>query len=118
MLDKLALIKGLPVIIGLVLVIISFIAQFVPAMALAIRIRLALNLVNGPLRQLHVRVLALEFLRFVPGNVSLVARHVCFSSFGLGLVSRLFDLAALLFLPGLDQSQGLAKNRHKLRNFC
>jgi hypothetical protein len=30
MLDKLALIKGLPVIIGLVLVIISFIAQFVP----------------------------------------------------------------------------------------
>ncbi len=33
MLDKLALIKGLPVIIGLVLVIISFIAQFVPALA-------------------------------------------------------------------------------------
>jgi hypothetical protein len=31
MLDKMALIKGLPVIIGLVLVIISFIAQFVPA---------------------------------------------------------------------------------------
>ena len=30
MLDKLALIKGLPVIVGLVLVIISFIAQFVP----------------------------------------------------------------------------------------
>lgn len=30
MLDKLALIKGLPVIIGLVLVIISFIAQFLP----------------------------------------------------------------------------------------
>jgi hypothetical protein len=30
MLDKLALIKGLPVIIGLVLVIISFVAQFVP----------------------------------------------------------------------------------------
>lgn len=30
MLDKLALIKGLPVIIGLVLVIVSFIAQFVP----------------------------------------------------------------------------------------
>lgn len=30
MLDKMALIKGLPVIIGLVLVIISLIAQFVP----------------------------------------------------------------------------------------
>lgn len=30
MLDRMALIKGLPVIIGLVLVIISFIAQFVP----------------------------------------------------------------------------------------
>jgi hypothetical protein len=30
MLDKMALIKGLPVIIGLALVIISFIAQFVP----------------------------------------------------------------------------------------
>jgi hypothetical protein len=30
MLDKMALIKGLPVIIGLILVIISFIAQFVP----------------------------------------------------------------------------------------
>lgn len=30
MLDRLALIKGLPVIIGLVLVIISFVAQFVP----------------------------------------------------------------------------------------
>ena len=30
MLDKLALIKGLPVIIGLVFVIISFVAQFVP----------------------------------------------------------------------------------------
>ena len=30
MLDKMALIKGLPVIIGLGLVIISFIAQFVP----------------------------------------------------------------------------------------
>lgn len=30
MLDKLALIKGLPVIVGLVLVIISFIAQFLP----------------------------------------------------------------------------------------
>ncbi len=33
MLDKLALIKGLPVIIGLVLVIISFIAQFLPFLA-------------------------------------------------------------------------------------
>ena len=30
MLDKMALIKGSPVIIGLILVIISFIAQFVP----------------------------------------------------------------------------------------
>ena len=30
MLDRLALIKGLPVIIGLILVIISFVAQFVP----------------------------------------------------------------------------------------
>lgn len=30
MLDKMALIKGLPVIVGLTLVIISFIAQFVP----------------------------------------------------------------------------------------
>ena len=33
MLDKLALIKGLPVIIGLVLVVASFIAQFVPFLA-------------------------------------------------------------------------------------
>ena len=33
MLDKMAMIKGLPVIIGLVLVIISFIAQFVPALS-------------------------------------------------------------------------------------
>ncbi len=33
MLDKLALIKGLPVIVGLILVIISFIAQFVPGLA-------------------------------------------------------------------------------------
>lgn len=32
MLDKLALIKGLPVIIGLILVIISFVAQFSPAL--------------------------------------------------------------------------------------
>lgn len=30
MLDKMVLIKGLPVIIGLILVIISLIAQFVP----------------------------------------------------------------------------------------
>lgn len=33
MLDKLALIKGLPVIIGLILVIISFFAQFVPLLS-------------------------------------------------------------------------------------
>ncbi|HEX9923545.1 MAG TPA: hypothetical protein VGD99_12885 [Anaerolineae bacterium] len=32
MLDKMALIKGLPVIIGLVLVIISFVAHFLPAL--------------------------------------------------------------------------------------
>jgi hypothetical protein len=30
MLDRMALIKGLPVIIGLIMVIISFVAQFVP----------------------------------------------------------------------------------------
>ena len=30
MLDKIALVKGLPVLIGLVLVLISFVAQFVP----------------------------------------------------------------------------------------
>jgi hypothetical protein len=30
MLDRMALIKGLPVIIGLIMVIVSFIAQFVP----------------------------------------------------------------------------------------
>ena len=33
MLDKMALIKGLPVIIGLILVIISFFAQFLPALS-------------------------------------------------------------------------------------
>lgn len=33
MLDRLALIKGLPVIIGLILVIISFMAQFLPFLA-------------------------------------------------------------------------------------
>ena len=33
MLDKMALIKGVPVIIGLILVIISFIAQFLPALS-------------------------------------------------------------------------------------
>ena len=33
MLDKMAMIKGLPVIIGLVLVIISFIAQFEPTLS-------------------------------------------------------------------------------------
>ena len=36
MLDKMALIKGLPVIIGLALVILSFIAQFVPALSFLI----------------------------------------------------------------------------------
>jgi len=36
MLDRMALIKGLPVIIGLVLVIISFIAQFVPFLSFLI----------------------------------------------------------------------------------
>lgn len=36
MLDKMALIKGLPVIIGLVLVIVSFVAQFVPALSFLI----------------------------------------------------------------------------------
>lgn len=34
MLDKIALIKGLPVIAGLVLVIISLIAQFVPFLSI------------------------------------------------------------------------------------
>jgi hypothetical protein len=33
MLDKIALVKGLPVLIGLVLVLISFVAQFVPAIS-------------------------------------------------------------------------------------
>lgn len=33
MLDKMALIKGLPVIVGLILVIISFVAQFVPILS-------------------------------------------------------------------------------------
>jgi hypothetical protein len=33
MLDRLAHIKGFPVILGLVLVIISFIAQFVPSLS-------------------------------------------------------------------------------------
>jgi len=36
MLDKMALIKGLPVIIGLTFVIISFIAQFVPFLSFLI----------------------------------------------------------------------------------
>jgi hypothetical protein len=36
MLDKMALIKGLPVIVGLALVIISFIAQFVPFLSLLV----------------------------------------------------------------------------------
>ena len=33
MLDKIALVKGLPVIIGLILVVISFAAQFLPALS-------------------------------------------------------------------------------------
>lgn len=33
MLDRVALVKGLPVIIGLVLVLISFIAQFLPVLS-------------------------------------------------------------------------------------
>ena len=33
MLDKIALVKGLPVIIGLILVVISFFAQFLPALS-------------------------------------------------------------------------------------
>lgn len=33
MLDKIALNKGLPIIIGLVLVIVSFVAQFIPALS-------------------------------------------------------------------------------------
>lgn len=33
MLDKIALVKGLPVIIGLILVLISFVAQFLPALS-------------------------------------------------------------------------------------
>jgi hypothetical protein len=33
MLDKIALVKGLPVIIGLILVLVSFVAQFLPALS-------------------------------------------------------------------------------------
>lgn len=33
MLDRIAMVKGLPVIIGLILVLASFIAQFIPALA-------------------------------------------------------------------------------------
>ena len=33
MLDKIALVKGLPVLIGLVLVLISFVAQFIPILS-------------------------------------------------------------------------------------
>ncbi|MEW5961786.1 MAG: hypothetical protein AB1801_29045 [Chloroflexota bacterium] len=33
MLDKIALVKGLPVIIGLMLVLISFVAQFLPVLS-------------------------------------------------------------------------------------
>ncbi|RME76987.1 MAG: hypothetical protein D6784_04635 [Chloroflexi bacterium] len=33
MLDKIAMVKGLPVIIGLILVIFSFLAQFVPTLS-------------------------------------------------------------------------------------
>jgi hypothetical protein len=36
MLDKIALVKGLPVLIGLVLVLISFVAQFFPALSFLI----------------------------------------------------------------------------------
>jgi hypothetical protein len=36
MLDRLAFIKGLPVIVGLILVVISFIAQFVPALSILV----------------------------------------------------------------------------------
>ncbi len=36
MLDKIALVKGLPVLIGLVLVLISFVAQFVPVLSFLI----------------------------------------------------------------------------------
>ena len=36
MLDRMALIKGLPVIIGLILVIISFVAQFVPFLSILV----------------------------------------------------------------------------------
>lgn len=36
MLDKIALVKGLPVLIGLVLVLISFVAQFLPALSFLI----------------------------------------------------------------------------------
>lgn len=47
MLDKLALIKGLPVIIGLILVVVSFIAQFSPA----------LNFLTGGQWLLHLGVI-------------------------------------------------------------
>ena len=33
MLDRIALVKGLPVIIGLVLVLVSFVAQFLPVLS-------------------------------------------------------------------------------------
>jgi hypothetical protein len=33
MLDKIAFVKGLPVLIGLVLVLISFVAQFIPILS-------------------------------------------------------------------------------------
>jgi len=33
MLDRIALVKGLPVIIGLILVLVSFVAQFVPVLS-------------------------------------------------------------------------------------
>jgi hypothetical protein len=33
MLDKIALVKGLPVIIGLILVLVSFVAQFLPVLS-------------------------------------------------------------------------------------
>lgn len=33
MLDRIALVKGLPVIIGLILVLVSFVAQFLPVLS-------------------------------------------------------------------------------------
>jgi hypothetical protein len=33
MLDRIALVKGLPVIVGLILVLVSFVAQFLPVLS-------------------------------------------------------------------------------------